>query len=184
MYDQTCVFQSVAVFFPRKWKTEFLFFPLSCDSKSNDPCHFHSSQTCLQQSTIFFFLGGWGGGGRWAITTKIYCIRKIGEKILWKGWRGRKFMQVPSTLGICRMAIFKKKGILIFLILCRCSCLGMSTYRFLKLRRICVLWASLQELWIESFRILIICFIVSRAFSIWKLSGCPASVYFESCCKK
>lgn len=58
-----------------------------------------------------------------------------------------------------------------------------STNFLLKLRRNCELLASLQELWMESFRILIICFIVSKAFSMWKLSGCPASVYFESCCE-
>lgn len=58
-----------------------------------------------------------------------------------------------------------------------------STNFLLKLRRNWELLASLQELWIESFRMLIICFIVSKAFSMWKLSGCPASVYFESCCE-
>lgn len=57
----------------------------------------------------------------------------------------------------------------------------VQTYFLLKLRLICVLFASLQELWIESLRMLIICFIVSKAFAMWKLSGCPASVYFESC---
>ena len=33
----------------------------------------------------------------------------------------------------------------------------------------------------ESFSTLIICFMISKALSMWKLSGWPASVYFKSC---
>ena len=133
------------------------------------------SQTCLQWSAIFL----WGGGGNYH-WNKI--LRKKNRRK--KSWKGRKIHASPIYSWNLYHRHVLKKGITIFLILCRCSCLGLSTYRFLKLRRVWVLWASLQELWIESFRILIICFIVSRAFSIWKLSGCPASVYFESCCEK
>ena len=129
------------------------------------------SQTCRQRSAIFF--GGGGGGQLPNIILQKKNRREEREKI--------QARPIYSWSLYHRHVL--KKGITIFLILCRCSCLGLSTYRFLKLRRVWVLWASLQELWIESFRILIICFIVSRAFSIWKLSGCPASVYFESCCE-
>ena len=138
------------------------------------------SQTCLQRSALFLW-GGGGGGGQLSI--KI-LHKKNRRKKSWKGRRGKKI----HALNIYSWSLYHRhvleKGIPIFLILYRCSCLRLSTYRFLKFRRVWVLWASLQELWIESFRILIICFIVSRAFSIWKLSGCPASVYFESCCEK
>ena len=89
------------------------------------------------------------------------------EKLL-RSRNGKKIMEL--CIGIC----FYNKAI---------SLQNKSTNFLLKLRRNCELLASLQELWMESFRMLIICFIVSKAFSMWKLSGCPASVYFESCCE-
>ena len=177
----TLVFFSISSrSFPTKWKTEFLLFPLSCDSKCNDLCHLHSRKPVYNEVPFFCGEGG-GGGGQ--LSNKI-LHKKNRRKKSWKGRRGKKI----HALNIYSWSLYHRhvleKGIPIFLILYRCSCLRLSTYRFLKFRRVWVLWASLQELWIESFRILIICFIVSRAFSIWKLSGCPASVYFESCCEK
>ena len=60
----TLVFFSISSrSFPTKWKTEFLLFPLSCDSKCNDLCHLYSRKPVYNE-VPFFFRGGGGRGGQ------------------------------------------------------------------------------------------------------------------------